>query len=179
VLTATRQEVIHIRESQWFKSMYTIHGKPDTYDTYTFCTSPRMPLVCFLRAVPVHGNLLLVVNNVRQSHSSQEKGTPDYIPNTPTDRSTGRHPISPPSQPLKQWRKLSICWWIGYIDLLSPYHQHVINTFNTCSRGPTHQSLIDIDGGTTLEVLAFHITLSALPNRGCSAFPQWPRPVSG
>jgi hypothetical protein len=39
--------------------------------------------------------------------------------------------------------KLHICWWISYIGLLSPCHQHVISTSKTCSRGPTHRSLID------------------------------------
>jgi hypothetical protein len=31
--------------------------------------------------------------------------------------------------------KSHICWRIGYISLLGPHHQHVISTFNTCSRG--------------------------------------------
>jgi hypothetical protein len=29
------------------------------------------------------------------------------------------------------------------LDLLCSYHQHVISTFNTCSRGPTHRSWTD------------------------------------
>jgi hypothetical protein len=33
---------------------------------------------------------------------------------------------------------------------LDPYHQHMIGTFNTCSRGPTHRSLTDPDGGYNL-----------------------------
>jgi hypothetical protein len=43
--------------------------------------------------------------------------------------------------------KPNICWWIDYIGLLDPYHQHVISMFNTYSQGPTHRSLTDIDGG--------------------------------
>jgi hypothetical protein len=31
-----------------------------------------------------------------------------------------------------------------------PYHQHAIGAFNTCSRGPTEQSLIDKGGGYNL-----------------------------
>jgi hypothetical protein len=42
------------------------------------------------------------------------------------------------------------CWWTTYIDSLGPYHQHVISTFNTCSRGPTHRSLTDTGGGYNL-----------------------------
>jgi hypothetical protein len=41
VRTATRQAVTHIQESRWFKSMYTLEGKPDTYDTYASHASPR------------------------------------------------------------------------------------------------------------------------------------------
>jgi hypothetical protein len=36
------------------------------------------------------------------------------------------------------------------LDLPDPYHRHAIGTFNTCSRGPTEWSLIDIDGGYNL-----------------------------
>jgi hypothetical protein len=34
-------------------------------------------------------------------------------------------------------------------------HQHMIGTFNTCSRGPTHWSLIDTRGGYCLEGAGF------------------------
>jgi hypothetical protein len=38
-------------------------------------------------------------------------------------------------------------------------HQHAIGTFNTCSRGPTHRSLINTDGGYNLGgVVLSHIT---------------------
>jgi hypothetical protein len=33
------------------------------------------------------------------------KRAPDTIPSTPADRSAGPHPVSLPSQPMKQWRK--------------------------------------------------------------------------
>jgi hypothetical protein len=33
------------------------------------------------------------------------------------------------------------------LGLLDSYHQHAIGTFNTCSWGPTHRSLIDTSGG--------------------------------
>jgi hypothetical protein len=36
------------------------------------------------------------------------------------------------------------------IGLPGPYHWHTIGTFNTCSRGLTHRSLIDIGGGYNL-----------------------------
>jgi hypothetical protein len=46
--------------------------------------------------------------------------------------------------------KPSICWWTDYIALLGPYLQHVISTFNTCSRGPTYRSLTNTSGGYNL-----------------------------
>jgi hypothetical protein len=39
--------------------------------------------------------------------------------------------------------------------LLGPYHQHVIDTFNTCSRGSTHRSLTDTGGGYNLRGAGF------------------------
>jgi hypothetical protein len=36
------------------------------------------------------------------------------------------------------------------LGLPGPYHWHAIGTFNACSRGPTHQSLIDTGGGYNL-----------------------------
>jgi hypothetical protein len=44
--------------------MYILQGKPDTHDAYAFHSNPRTPLVRFLRAVPVHDNLSLVINNI-------------------------------------------------------------------------------------------------------------------
>jgi hypothetical protein len=47
--------------------------------------------------------------------------------------------------------KINIYWWTCYIDLLGPYHQHLISTFNTCSQGPTHWFLTDTGGGYNLK----------------------------
>jgi hypothetical protein len=57
-MTATRQAVTHIRESRCFESIYTLQEKPDIHVTYAFHARPHMPLVRFLRAVHVRGNLL-------------------------------------------------------------------------------------------------------------------------
>jgi hypothetical protein len=45
--------------------------------------------------------------------------------------------------------------------------------------GPTHQSLTDTGGATTLEVSAFHITLSNFPNQQSPLSTKGSRPVSG
>jgi hypothetical protein len=44
------------------------------------------------------------------------------------------------------------------VGLLDPYHQHVISTFNTCSRGLTHRSLTNTGGGYSLEGAGFSQT---------------------
>jgi hypothetical protein len=45
------------------------------------------------------------------------------------------------------------------LGLPGPYHRHAIGTFNTYSRGPTHQSLTNTGGGYNLGGAGFpHIT---------------------
>jgi hypothetical protein len=50
--------------------------KPDQHTMYAFHTSSRTPDVCFLRAVPVRGNLSWVIDRVEQGHCSREKVLP-------------------------------------------------------------------------------------------------------
>jgi hypothetical protein len=46
------------------------------------------------------------------------------------------------------------------LGLPGPYHRHATGTFNTCSRGSTHQFLIDTGGGYNLGGAGFsHTTL--------------------
>jgi hypothetical protein len=53
------------------------------------------------------------------------------------------------------------------LGLLDPYYQHVIGTFNTCSRGPTHRSLTDTGGGYNLEGVSLpHYTLRPSQPKG-------------
>jgi hypothetical protein len=40
-------------------------------------------------------------------------------------------------------------------QLTRPIYQHVIGTFNACSRGPTHRPLIDTSGGYNLGGVGF------------------------
>jgi hypothetical protein len=45
-------------------------------------------------------------------------------------------------------------------QLTMPIYQHVVGTFNACSRGLTHQSLTNTSGGYNLECASFpHYTL--------------------
>jgi hypothetical protein len=50
------------------------------------------------------------------------------------------------------------------LGLLGPYHQHAIDTFDTCSRGPTHRSLTDTGRGYNLIGASLPTPLPDLPN---------------
>jgi hypothetical protein len=86
---------------------------------------------------------------VGRIHYSQEKSLPTQSTTQLSD------PQVPPQflSPNIYWSsvfKSIICWWTCYIGLLGPYLQHVISTFNTCSKGATTaRSLTDTDGATT------------------------------
>jgi hypothetical protein len=74
----------------------------------------------------------------------------DTIHNTLANRSVGSYPVSLLRQSLKQLGQSqpSVDGWL--LGLSDPYLRHVISTFNTYSRGPTHQSLTDTCGGYNL-----------------------------
>jgi hypothetical protein len=85
-----------------------------------------------------------------RSHCSWEKRAPDTIHSTPADRSVGLYPASLLNQPIKQGGVSQAPDDDQLLGLPGPYHWHVISTFNTCSQGPTEQSLIDTGGGCNL-----------------------------
>jgi hypothetical protein len=82
--------------------------------------------------------------------TAPEKRAPDTIHNTSADRPMGLYPVSLPSQLMKQWRQSEASIDNRLLGLLGPYYHHAIITFNTCSRGSTHRSLIDTGGGYKL-----------------------------
>jgi hypothetical protein len=165
LMTVTRQAVTHIRELRWFKLIYTMQGKFDTHNMYAFNASPCTSLICFLQAVLVRGNLSRVINSIGQSHCSQEK------------RNSWLHPhhvdwpicVSPsnfslPHNTIEAVEKVKYILATNYIDLLSPYHQYVISTFNICSRVPTPQSLTNIDEGYNFRGVGFQYYTPHLSN---------------
>jgi hypothetical protein len=160
-MTTTRQAVTHLRELRRFKSMYTLQGKPDTYDTHAFHFSPRTPLVSFLRAVPVRGNISCRPNRVGWMHYSWERNAPDST-SLLGWVARGTHLSFSLNTTIEVvCIKPSIYWWTYYINLLGTYLQHVISTFNTCSWGPTHHSLTDTGMGYNLRGAGLpHHTLS-------------------
>jgi hypothetical protein len=65
----------------------------------------------------------------------------------PADRSVGPHPVSLLLLTKEVVGLSQASVDNGLLGLPGPYHRHVIDTFNTCSRGSTHQSLADTGGG--------------------------------
>jgi hypothetical protein len=148
-MTATNKRLL-ISESRGDSNRCTpCRGKPDQHDTYASHTSPHMPRVCFLWAVPVHGNLSRVINKVGQSHCSWENGLPtQYTSHRLTDPRVHTQFLSWANQWSSGESHTSINSRL--LGLSDPYHRHAIGTFNTCSRGPTKRSLTDTGRGYNL-----------------------------
>jgi hypothetical protein len=84
VKTATNKRLL-ISESRGDSNQCTpTRGKLDQHDTYASHVSPRVLGVCFLWAVPVHGNLSQAINNVGRTLQLPRKRAPDTTPN-PTE----------------------------------------------------------------------------------------------
>jgi hypothetical protein len=142
---------------------------------YVFYTSLHTPLIRFLRAVLIHGNLSLAINNVGQSHYSWGKETAYYIPKTSVDRSAGLHPVSLPFTTIEAVEKTKHLLVKRYISLLDPYLQHVISMFNNCSRWATHRSLINIGESYNLRSASFpHHSPLPFPTDSPPLFPNGP-----
>jgi hypothetical protein len=72
----TTNKLLLISESRGDSNWCTPYReKPDQHATYTSQVSPRTPDVCFIRAIPVHGNLSWVIDRVEQTHYFWEKGS--------------------------------------------------------------------------------------------------------
>ncbi len=139
------EQAVLISESHGDSNWCTPYrGKHDQHDTYASCG--RSPYVVTFHEAST---------DLDRSHCSQEKRALDTIYSTPADRSAGPYPVSLPNQPLKQWGQNQSSIDGRLLGLPDPYHWHAIGTFNTCSQGLTHQSLINTGGGYHLGALNF------------------------
>jgi hypothetical protein len=121
--------------------MYTLQEKSDTHDTYASYASPHMSSY----VATFHE----VINRVEQIHCSWERGLPTTSPACwLTDPWVPTQFLFP--QPLKPWGKSQASVDDKLHRFTRPILQHVISTFNTCSRIPTSRSLTDTDGGYNL-----------------------------
>jgi hypothetical protein len=157
-----KQAVTHIWESRQFESMYTLQGKPDQHATriprLVHVWSQTICISCGQHIATFHESL----TDLDGSHYSREKGIPDNIPSASADRSVGPHLISLILS-TKEVVGLSQASVNSRVLVLpGPYHRHMISTFNTCSWGPTHQSLTDTGGGYNHLRAPFSLRLSNL-----------------
>jgi hypothetical protein len=141
-MAATNKQLL-ISESRGDSNWCTpCREKPDQHDTYASHASPRMPDVRFLRVVLVYVNLSRVTDRVGQSHCSWEKG---LLTQPTAHQLTDQWVCTQFPSRANQWssgeNQTSVDSML--LGLLSPYHQHAIGTFNTCSRVPTPWSLTD------------------------------------
>jgi hypothetical protein len=145
-MTATNKQLL-ISESRSDSNRYTpCRGKPDQHNTYASHTSPRTPGVCFLRAVPVRGNLWWGAERFAQIPLLLRKGAPDSVPST-CGRLIHRSVPSFSPEPANEAGGVSQAPdGDQQLGLPGPYKWHAIGMFNTCSRGPTEQSLTGRSG---------------------------------
>jgi hypothetical protein len=155
VLTATNKWLLISESHDDSNQCIPCRGKPDTHDMYASRANPHTPPLRILWAVLICGNISRWPNRVGQTLLLTRKMAPDTIYNTLTDWSTGPPPSFSPNTTVEAVIKAKHLLTTGYISLLGPYLQYVISTFNTCSWGPTHWSLTDIDGGYNLGDVGF------------------------
>jgi hypothetical protein len=94
-------------------------------------------------------------------HNPQHVGWPIHgsVPNFSPDPAIEAVGVKPPS------------FGNQLLGLPDPYHQHAINTFNTCSRGSTHRSLTDTGRGYNLVGAGFPHTAPRPSRSAASTFP--------
>jgi hypothetical protein len=141
-----RLAITHIWESRWFESTYTLHWKTRYTRHIRFpCQSTYMWHMLPV-AVHVHGNLSQAINSIVQSLLLSRKRAPNTNP-TPACGSTtqflSEHSHWSSNECQESVDNAPSVYW-------AYNHQHAIGTFNTCSLGPTHQSLTNTGGGYNL-----------------------------
>jgi hypothetical protein len=145
----------HIRESQRFKSMYTLQRKTwPTRHTHPMLSLHMVPDHTYL-TWSTHSNLLWVTDRFGRIPLLLRRMAPDIIPSTHGRPIHGSIPSFSP-EPTNEAVGLSQASVDDeLLGLLGPYHQHAIGSFNTCSQEPTHQSLTDTGGDYILEGVGF------------------------
>jgi hypothetical protein len=138
-----------------------------------------MPFIHFPWTVLVYGNLSCSSNRVAWTLLLSRKRAPGIILNIPAGRSVGPPPNFSSNTTIEAVMKGKHLLTTDYISLLGPYLQYVLSTFNTCSRGPTHQSLTNTGRCYNLRdaSLSYHTPLPSQPTVLCFS-PKGSVPVS-
>jgi hypothetical protein len=136
--------ITHIWESRRFESTYTLQGKLDQQATRIsrsvhvwsqIIRISRGQCVATFRLVPTRSKQAPTLKEILATIDRLAQPSPwvtsSFLPHIRL--SVGERGLD---QVLTQLHRLT-----------GPIYQHVIGTFNTCSRGTTHRSLTDTDGG--------------------------------
>jgi hypothetical protein len=128
-------------------------GKPDEHATRFRRPVRVWPSTICISHGPRITTFHVTVNRFEQIHWPQEGLLTQSTARQLTDPWVRTQLLSHNNQ-WSIWQKSSFCWRSA-TTLAGPIYQHAIGTFNTCSRGPTHQYLTDIDGGYNLGNASF------------------------
>jgi hypothetical protein len=144
-MTATNKQLLISESRSNLNRCTPYRGKPDQHAT----RFPRLVRVwsTFIRiSRGLHIAIFhIVINRFEHIHYTQEEGPPT--------QSTTRRQTDPRVR--TQLLSHNSQWSVGksqasvdnrLLGLPGPYHRHVTSMFNTCSRSPTHRSLIDTGG---------------------------------
>jgi hypothetical protein len=163
--------VTHIRESRRFESMYTLQGKTrptrhvcfprqSTYAQRTLPVGSPCTWQPFVRRRQIWTNPT-APEKKGSRHNPQHVGwpirgsVPSFSPE-PANEAGGVSQAPDDDQ---------------LLGLPGPYHRHAVGMFNTCSWGPTEQSIIDTGGGYNLEGVGLPHTHSPTFPTSCLPFP--------
>jgi hypothetical protein len=111
-----------------------------------------------------------IINRFKQIHCTREEGLPTQsTARWSSDPRVHTQLLSHNSQRAVEKSQAPVDHRL--LGLSGPYHRHVIGTFNTCSLGPTEQSLINTSGGYNLEDVSSPHTHSPTFPTSCPHFP--------
>jgi hypothetical protein len=166
-----KQEVTHIRESRWFESMYTLQGETRPTRHVRFpCQSTYVR-----RTLPAGGprtwQPFTKSSTAMDRAAAPEKKGSWHNPQRADWPIRGSTPIFSPVPAIEAVGVQTPSVGNQLLGLLGPYHQHAIGTFNTCSRGPTERSSINLGGGYSLGGAGLPHTHSPTFPNSCLHFP--------
>jgi hypothetical protein len=136
-MIATNKQLLISESHSDLNRMYTLQGK--TWPTHHTPSTLDLRMVLDLSLVSTK---LKQAPTLERSLDNQRQTGPTII--------LGGLILPPMRQPWSSGKKF---WPSGYIATSAYWahkHQHVIGTFNTCSRGAAHRSLTDTGGGYNL-----------------------------
>jgi hypothetical protein len=173
-----KQAVTHIRESRRFKLMYTLQGKTRPTRHVRF---PRQSTYA-RRTLPADGSRTWQPfarhRQIWTDHTAPEKKGSQHNTQHADWPIHGSIPSFSPEPANEAGGVSQAPEGDQLLDLLSPYHRHAIDTFNTYSWEPTHQSLTDTGGGYNISGAGSPHTHSPTFLTSCLSFPLAARPVS-